>query len=250
MAIAMYEALGKSMSSYRKNLADIDKGSIKSDLVSYEAAQDRAFTDTLATTVANTVGIIGEKLNVSKEIQRGQKTSGVYESKEEYQPLGKFGKLLGLDESERSVYKSRKTGETLDSQTLQKIGIMDRLGISNKYSDYKADKSPSKPVDLSSTTSASGEMSLDDSIFQSNDMEIDNSLLDNYETSTADISLQERQFGYKAKSERFDINPMKTNINNMNFANVSSPPPTSINKPKQSVFDMIKNIGNIRRRMY
>ena len=33
MAIAMYEALGKSMSSYRKNLQDIDKGSIKSDLV-------------------------------------------------------------------------------------------------------------------------------------------------------------------------------------------------------------------------
>ena len=246
MAIAMYEALGKSMSSYRKNLQDIDKGSIKSDLVSYEAAQDRAFTDSLATTIANTAGIIGEKLQISKDIQTGKEAMGVYESSEEYQPLGRFGKFLGLDEKERSVYKSRETGKILSSEQLQNIGIMDRLGLSNKYSDYKLKDAPKRPVDLSTEK---------ESATSPSDMKIDNSLLDNYETSLSDMSLQERQFGYRSKSERFDIEPTTSNVGGTEMANVSmrvtSPKYNPFQaKPKQtSVFDMIKNIANVRRKI-
>ena len=49
-------------------------------------------------------------------------------------------------------------------------------------------------------------------------MKIDNSLLDNYETSLADISLQERQFGYRSKSERFDIEPTTSNVGRTEMA--------------------------------
>jgi hypothetical protein len=247
----MYEALGKSYSSYRKNLADIDKASIKSDLISYEAAQDRAFTETLGTTAAEIVGIVGEKMKLSKDIQAGRESMGVYESSEEYQPLGRVGEFLGLDPKERAIYKSRKTGKVLSSQDLANIGVMDRLGIRNEYSDYKSPTAPKRPVDLSTTTSASDEMSLDDSIFQVNDMR---------ETQLDDTSL----FGGQtfSKSEGWntkDALDLATNVNGIQMANVSSPPPTReqvfrrpASQPKKqfNLFDAIKNIANVRRRMF
>jgi len=134
-----YKALGTSLGKYRKNLTDIDKSSIKSDLLSFEYSQDRAMTDTLARTIAEVSGIVAEKIALNRDLDLGKKSAGVYSSKEEYQPLGKFGKFIGLDAKERKVFKSREGDLTLDPKTLAQIGIMERLGLSNKYSDFDLD---------------------------------------------------------------------------------------------------------------
>lgn len=138
--INAYKALGKSLGKYRKNLTDIDKASIESNLLSFQYSQDRAMTDTLTRTIAEIGGIVAEKTALNRDLNLGKKSAGVYSSKEEYQPLGKFGKFIGLDVKQRKVFKSRKSDLTLDPKTLSQIGIMERLGLKNEYSDFNLDE--------------------------------------------------------------------------------------------------------------
>ena len=159
--VSAYKALGKSLGQYRKNLTAMDKADVESDLIAFEASEDRAMTDTLTRTVAEIAGIAQEKLALSQDIQMGREAPGVYGQIEKYQPLGKIGEFIGLDEKQRTVYKSRETGATLDINTLSQIGIMERLGLTNKYSDYKIPTAPERPKVIESNTMQPDSMSLE-----------------------------------------------------------------------------------------
>ena len=73
--VSAYKALGKSLGQYRKNLTAMDKADVESDLIAFEASEDRAMTDTLTRTVAEIAGIAQEKLALSQDIDKVKKVS-------------------------------------------------------------------------------------------------------------------------------------------------------------------------------
>tara|TARA_R110000824_G_scaffold24335_2_gene85888 strand:- start:5662 stop:6375 length:714 start_codon:yes stop_codon:yes gene_type:complete len=229
--VSAYKALGKSLGQYRKNLTAMDKADVESDLIAFEASEDRAMTDTLTRTVAEIAGIAQEKLALSQDIQMGREAPGVYGQIEKYQPLGKIGEFIGLDEKQRTVYKSRETGATLDINTLSQIGIMERLGLTNKYSDYKIPTAPERPKVIESNTMQPD--SADDNVAYTALKEYNTSLMNKPITSTSSPSLTDRSRGV--------VDLFGRQTGGMNTTAVES---TAVGiKPNNNrVFDFLENI--------
>tara|TARA_R110002020_G_scaffold80247_6_gene200320 strand:- start:5615 stop:6373 length:759 start_codon:yes stop_codon:yes gene_type:complete len=143
--ISAYKALGRSLGSYRKDLTAMDKSDIEISDIEFGGQFERGLSDTLFKTLANVVGIAQESRLLSKDIGLGKESAGVYSEEVEYQPLGWFGEKIGLDPKKRTQYLSRKDKRELGTRELANIGTMERLGISNKYTDYKSPTRPDRP---------------------------------------------------------------------------------------------------------
>ena len=223
--VQKYKALGRSLGSYRKDITDISKADIKISDIEFEGAFERSLADTVGKSIANIVGIAAEKRMLDKDIQLGREAAGVYSEEVEYQPLGWVGEKIGLDPKKRTQYFTRADKRALGTRELANIGTMERLGISNKYTDYKSPERPDMPKTWEPTKYEPGSEAIDMKI---EDISIagESKLMDEIPTSTRAAAGEGEQVrgqsdflkGFKTYSTGVEntsslINPLKTNKN-------------------------------------
>jgi len=140
--LSKYKAAGRTAGSYQRSIGDVNKLGLGLQHAQWKGEEQRSLYGAIGGSVANIIGIIKEKkmlgeLNKLKESAGG--LPGIVKESEEYQPMGKFGEILGLDKKRKDVFKSRFTGEEISDTMLYGIGKSEALRQgSTMYGDVQA----------------------------------------------------------------------------------------------------------------
>ena len=147
--VGQYKALGSKLGGYRKTLSDVGAKEYAKQHESFKGEQQRAMYSAIGGTVANIIGIAGE-YSKAQELkgygEAAKQLRGVGEREVDYQPLGGFGKAIGLDPKTRKEYFFGDTGKSLSEKQLQDIGYFESLGMETKYSQSKYAERPEVPI--------------------------------------------------------------------------------------------------------
>ena len=138
---SLYKAAGKSAAALitQKSAAKDVEYEKEYELGRY--AKQMSLIGLTGSSIANILGIIDERKRLSRFEGYRQEAAGlpgVSAIEKEYQPLGGFGKLIGLGPRTRTDYISAHTGRALPDEMMTAIGFMEQHGISTKYSDVGA----------------------------------------------------------------------------------------------------------------
>ena len=138
---SLYKAAGKSAAALitQKSAAKDVEYEKEYELGRY--AKQMSLIGLTGSSIANILGIIDERKRLSRfegYRQEAAGLAGVSAIEKEYQPLGGFGKLIGLAPRTRTDYISAHTGRALPDEMMTAIGFMEQHGISTKYSDVGA----------------------------------------------------------------------------------------------------------------
>ena len=141
MALGKYKSAARASRKYSKAITDVKKAGYGRDYAITKGEEQRSLYGSIGGSIANVIGIIDERKRLSqmeKYKQAAIATPGIVSGKEEYQPLGKLGKTLGISAKERTIYKDFQ-GSELPENLLYAIGYSEMMNPqSTKYGKYEA----------------------------------------------------------------------------------------------------------------
>jgi len=136
-----YKAAGKSAAALITQKSAVGDVEYEKEYELGRYGKQLSLIGSIGSTIANILGIVDERKRLSRFEGYRQEAAGlpgISAIEKEYQPLGGFGKLIGLDPRTRTDYISSYTGRALPDEMMTAIGFAEQHGMSTKYSDVES----------------------------------------------------------------------------------------------------------------